>query len=1083
MKRLKYLSYPFIFAFSLSVSLQTYALDENEKNECPLDALDSSSEAPVNPHAHPLNPPTGETLVRFSERQSKEEKAELQQAIDLVYKKGGIADNVGLALPPHTAEVMPSVDLLMLASMGRHAVPHWHEGATILDALKGPSGILEFVTPGCPTCRSFYRDTTSHVEQISVLLHVVGHNHFAHHSIFEIGRHTDPITSSIDLGDLMRQLYQQYDHDEVSQFYQYLLTTTYLQDFGFGTFDSIESLVTKISPPEKLRPIRQTTKDEYKLANNITEIRTRSALQGLAATVINNGTLPEWKKKMAHTFEAMNRVLPAYGQTKIMNEGWATMMQVILANHSPWNDSKHALEFTQLLAGVKPPNLSNPYWLGFEGWNRLRIKFNARPEISKLSPLEQDRLFVKEMTTKYIRTYCDYDWLQEALDEQWVADHGLYLYRKAKNHEYDYSLPREKPTDEEQFIIVSRDAKRVSKKIADLLSDRRLSIPQIEFRGLEKSMGTAVHFNHENVEDIPLQRQMMGPALYVMSQVTEMPILLETIGSSAWIKKPNSPRFGPFLPPWMSYNEQAAPQAESAPTSWPIRVRVFPNGKAEVAHGPTHTATDEQEIARAELETLLNEAISAYQENMEVGQSDGFASFEREKFHAIGKESLNFALETPAAIVNHAHTATESMHEYAQKLKERLLKMLRLAAKGKLPVRKVGGSRVAIQALPPIPHLEYDGKIKKQILDIKENNEPVDMLPALRISSTLVGKYSESMSATVGSDRRRRTGDKFWGPKPKNGDGEGEEGEEGEEGQDPNHGPGPGRDPSEVEVPLALYGQLLAEELKLPNIRRTDGESNEVDFVREGSVNRSFGNILWEKTVNKAIPYGMAAAKKIKNETGKTLSKFEVLRRGMRMLLPSDYVVSDRSEVPVPSVKAVVVFNIDLTGSMQGRPQALAKEIVFNMKALIQAYYQDVDFVFIGFDDKAYQMTEKKIFRTFLGGGNKESAALQKTYEILESGKYPTANYNKYVVMIGDAGTYDTEDSEKWFNKLYPSTQYMGFMHVPQFGGSSMYTGPFTDMLENLHKKLPWFSYAQVQDSTGEVIQGIKTFFNKDGAK
>jgi hypothetical protein len=50
---------------------------------------------------------------------------------DFLFSKGGIIERLGLANPPHVLEFMPSGQLSVLASMGRHPIPHFHDGSII----------------------------------------------------------------------------------------------------------------------------------------------------------------------------------------------------------------------------------------------------------------------------------------------------------------------------------------------------------------------------------------------------------------------------------------------------------------------------------------------------------------------------------------------------------------------------------------------------------------------------------------------------------------------------------------------------------------------------------------------------------------------------------------------------------------------------------------------------------------------------------------------------------------------------------------------------------------------------------------
>ncbi len=93
----------------------------------------------------------------------------LKEAAEILFGENGVAKQLGIAYPSHVVEFSSQRALNVLAALGRHAVPHWNDGAKLTNAGRSAGGVLEFVTPGCPHCRSYYSDTTSIIHQISGL--------------------------------------------------------------------------------------------------------------------------------------------------------------------------------------------------------------------------------------------------------------------------------------------------------------------------------------------------------------------------------------------------------------------------------------------------------------------------------------------------------------------------------------------------------------------------------------------------------------------------------------------------------------------------------------------------------------------------------------------------------------------------------------------------------------------------------------------------------------------------------------------------------------------------------------------------
>ena len=172
-------------------------------------------------------------------------------------------------------------------------------------------------------------------------------------------------------------------------------------------------------------------------------------------------------------------------------------------------------------------------------------------------------------------------------------------------------------------------------------------------------------------------------------------------------------------------------------------------------------------------------------------------------------------------------------------------------------------------------------------------------------------------------------------------------------------------------------------------------------------------------------------------------------------------------------MRAVVVFVLDLTGSMQGLPAKIEKEIIFNIQSLLRATYKEVNFHFVGYDDVASEFPEEKIYRTFKGGGNTDSTGFILAKNILD--KYPSS-WNKYVYGFGDGGSFDTGNTIQALRNLYESCQHMGWGHV-----NAMTPGvpEFVNAIANLSKELPWFGFAQVNADQATHFRALKEFFGK----
>lgn len=1031
-----------------------------------------------NSHGHVHLIPSG--------RESPEMLETYTEAIRDFFGPGGLVETLGLANPSQIHELTPSGQLSVLASLGRHAVVHWHDGMQISSASQSAAGVLEFVTPGlspagtCPTCRAFYSDTTKEEHQISVILHVIGHNDFATHSMFAKVRPGDPITESLALSNYVSKLYQEYDHDEVSRYYQWLLSLSHMQDLTRGSFEA----------PENFDPAKSATATQGRVqhAGNVSAYpnprhpghQTASVLQAIVANL--PATVPAWKRELARRFERMERVLGFYTSNKIMNEGWATLMQEMLVPYTKYRSTHHLIEFGDLLQYVSYPKLDNPYYFGLQCWRRIRIRFNARPEIQGLSMVERDRAFIKYAHEEIIATMSDHEFIRYALDEQWIYDNKLFLSRPALPGEYDRSLPQPTKPNQEQKIILSRDPKRVADYLARKLADRRFSYPQIRLNDFNGFGRGVVDLRHDVVEQIPLKRQSAAQTLFVLSQVMEKPVSLVTVASSTWIKPKirytdhfGRGMMGIGMPPrWPVPNE-------SAMSIFEVRYEVAPNGKVQVFRRSRSNTNEVTETLDQYLTEALQESVDEYRLDMLGTDNDGLSYFDRQKYLPTITPVIDSAMAPGMHTINHAPTAAHALLEFSKLLESRLLRSLQLAASGKLKFRTTSKG-VRLKVLPTVPEFELDRGIMEALRE-KLPPAPVDSttnpLPLLSgffgAERPAAPRINQDDNSDVNSGNGR-TGDRRWGDRKQKGKGQGDpEDGDPEDGDDPDVGVDSGepKDPTEVEVPHDLFARFVAQYFRLPNLKhKVEGDSDEMDRVREGSVRRPSGEVNWVKTLPAAINYAIDKRRR-SGRPWQGVSQMTLIKEGLPYLRDSDYITSDHEVVPMPNMKAVVVINLDLTGSMWGEPTRLAKKWAAFLTRLIRLNYKEIDIRYVGYSDDAKEFSEKEIWKTYFGGGNTDSTAFILDKQILAEKKY--VGWDKYVVNIGDGGSNDMA-VHGLMDELYKICQFVGWVRTTKVNNA---VASFIEPIKERAQRLPWFGYSEFGDET-EILRSIGEFFKSE---
>ena len=970
-----------------------------------------------------------------------------------------VAEKLGYHMPPkHLLTFVPSGDLGQLSSLGRYPLPHWYDGAQVFNSMSQISGVLEFVTKGDPVSKSFYSDTTDFEHQISIIMHVIGHNDFALNSGYILSNKNATMPDSLDLYNFMNDLYIEYDHDQVSLFLQWLYSIEYLQDLVGGTYQAPENFSVESPSVNELVRFRRDALNQKRSGVNPTpnKVHTASVLSALVNQ--QDPAVPQWRKELMAKFEQMVRHYPGNIHTKIINEGWATYSQYLLVKHTNWSQREDVfIKFAGLMHGVAFPQVSNPYWLGLETWKNIYKNYRLENKSKVDTELELDQGFVK-YAHSIMRNKSSFDFLRHGLDEEWIKDNKLLLYREATAEEIDKYCgddPACRPKEgEKSLIILSRNPGRIINYIARDQADFSSSFPQIKLTSFNDNGNGGIGLLHHNRNNLSLNLHSAAQTLYILSLILEKPVSLKT-----------------FLNAYDEKNEVFSQH--------PIKLEVNPSGDIRASGDIIEQSN------RESFEKNLQESIEIYKNDLEFSESEVQSDFRKKKFHdEICKNFMNHILaptkqtccerHSHGGFISHAPTSGRAIIEFDSIMKERFSRMLSLAIQGKHKINKKKNS-VGFRVLPFIPRIEFDQKAQNMLLS-KLPPSPVDKRSSLPSRPYTLGQDDAS---SIGKHPFAMPGDIVNVPAGEGGGSKGEPGEEEEGTPDDDGDPAAGsenQEPTEVEISLADWGKALQEELGLPNIRKTLlGKSRQVTKKKGGKTSRDHGDIIYRETLPKAINYPLIEDLLAERDLdlGDVVDK---LVEGIPYLGPSDYVVKNRKEKIKPHNKAVIAIVMDFSGSMQGEPHQAAANLVYNFKALMLNQYEELEFRFIVYDTKAYEFSEDDVFGKnpkFLGGGTSNTAGYEMAKDILDEYKYE--EWNKYLLGLGDAGAADGPETSRVMEQIYKEAQFMAFVYTENgFWGDQN----FLNSMQDLAKKHKWAAYAELENSSqSSVIRVLKELF------
>lgn len=299
--------------------------------------------------------------------------------------------------------------------------------------------------------------------------------------------------------------------------------------------------------------------------------------------------------------------------------------------------------------------------------------------------------------------------------------------------------------------------------------------------------------------------------------------------------------------------------------------------------------------------------------------------------------------------------------------------------------------------------------------------------------------------------------------------GEGDEGDpvDGQEGDGAGQaGESPGEHVLEVELSLDELAELMAEELELPNIEPRGRREVESERDRYSGI-------------SPVGPPGLRHFKRSYREALKrqiTSGSYDAaapvvvpIRRDMRYRA--------RVRVPQPASNAVVVYMMDVSGSMGDTQKDIVRTETFWIDTWLRSQYQGVETRFLIHDAAAREVDRDTFFRTRESGGTKISSAYELCCDILAN-EYPADEWNIYPFHFSDGDNWGGGDTGKCLEMLegvlLPLSNQFSYGQVTSTYGS----GQFKRDLDGRFAEEERLVTCQV-DSRDDIPDSIVAFLGK----
>ena len=299
------------------------------------------------------------------------------------------------------------------------------------------------------------------------------------------------------------------------------------------------------------------------------------------------------------------------------------------------------------------------------------------------------------------------------------------------------------------------------------------------------------------------------------------------------------------------------------------------------------------------------------------------------------------------------------------------------------------------------------------------------------------------------------------------GQGDGEEGTPLGPGQ-PGDGQGkagdqPGDHILEVELTLEELVELLGEELGLPHIQPKAKNRVESDITRYTGIRR-------------VGPEGLRHFKRTYRETLKRQLVSGTYDRERPAIIPirDDKRYRSWKIYPRPDSNAVIIYMMDVSGSMTQRKKDLVRLTAFWIDSWLRAHYKNLVARYVVHDAAAHEVDADTFYHIRENGGTRISSAYELCRQIMQQ-DYPAADWNLYAFHFSDGENFNDDDDQQCLNllekELLPQLNLFCYGQVQSITSQS-----FKDNLERLHDDK--LATAAIDDDN-DIYTAIKAFLGK----
>ena len=419
--------------------------------------------------------------------------------------------------------------------------PHWRFGMEYEQLSKGytygVSKIYEMVVNNDPAY-AYLLEGNNLVDQKTVIAHVYAHVDFFKNNFFFSKTNRRMVDEMANHGARIRRYVDDQGIEKVENFIDTCLSIDNLIDYHgpfierrgkepdpeemrrreIPKFRAKDYMEDFINPEEFIEAQKKKLAEEAEQAKNFPRHPERDVMRFL----LEHAPLERWEADILSIMREEAYYFAPQGQTKIMNEGWASYWHSKILTTRILDDSE-IIDFADINSRVlaTSPGQLNPYKLGValfrdieERWNKGKFgkEWEEVDDLERRDSWDKELGLGQQQIFRVRKLYNDVTFIDEFLTEEFAAESSLftYGYNKKSGH----------------WEIESREFREIKEKLLTSLTNFGQPFIYVRDANFKNRTEMLIHHKFEGTE---LRADYAREVLRALFRIWKRPVNLETI--------------------------------------------------------------------------------------------------------------------------------------------------------------------------------------------------------------------------------------------------------------------------------------------------------------------------------------------------------------------------------------------------------------------------------------------------------------------------------------------------------------------------------------------------------------------------